>query len=109
MIPQETPEPEQAEITVQELLRISGLTMTEICALIDFGAIEPKGSEENSWVFAAQCIKIVRKAGRLKADFDLRPDGVALAVTYLERIEELELQIRRLRCYLPEENTELTP
>lgn len=41
-----------------------------------------------------------RGAARLKRDFDLNPAGLALALTYLERIRELEARLRRLECRL---------
>ena len=37
----------------------------------------------------------------MRKDFDLDPHGVALAVTLLERVHDLEEELRDLRARLP--------
>ena len=49
---------------------------------------------------SARHIVLGRRASRLKVDFDLNLSGLALALTYLERIEEMEAELERLRCQL---------
>jgi hypothetical protein len=43
----------------------------------------------------------VRSACRLRADFELEPHGVALAISLLDRIRELEREIASLRAKMP--------
>ena len=43
----------------------------------------------------------IRAAGRLRDNFDLEPHGVALVVTLLNRIRDLEAQLRELRAQMP--------
>jgi len=42
-----------------------------------------------------------RRAARLRDDFGLDASGMALALAYLERIEELERRLREPECLLP--------
>jgi chaperone modulatory protein CbpM len=92
---------EHAEIALEELARTSGLSVEEIVELVEYGVFEPSGGGQvSAWRFSARTITLGRRASRLKSDFDLNLTGIALALTYLERIEELEEEIRRLRCQL---------
>jgi chaperone modulatory protein CbpM len=38
---------------------------------------------------------------KLRDSFGLNPPGMALALTYLEKIEALEHRLRELECLLP--------
>ena len=92
---------EHLEVALDELSRASGLTVEEIVELVEYGVFEPSGGEQRSgWRFSARTITVGRRASRLKSDFDLNASGLALALTYVERIEALEAEIRRLRCEL---------
>jgi hypothetical protein len=45
-------------------------------------------------------ITVARKALKLKVDFDLLPAGIAIALTYQQRIKELEKRVKELECQL---------
>jgi hypothetical protein len=51
-----------------------------------------------AWRFSSRTITLGRRASRLRADFELDTPATALVVTLLERIEELEAEVNRLRC-----------
>ena len=95
---------EHVEVALDELARASGLPAEEIVELVEYGVFEPAGGTDparvpvSSWRFSARYITLGQRASRLKADFDLNLSGVALALTYLERIEELEQELIRLHC-----------
>jgi chaperone modulatory protein CbpM len=91
---------EDRRVSLTELKQISGLTIKEIEELVDFGILEVQGKEADNWVFSSHCITVVRRATRLKKDFDLNPSGIALALTYLERIQDLEVRLHELECQL---------
>jgi|SRR5215468_10162670 len=96
---------EQVEVALEELVQASGLMPQEIVELVEYGVFQPvHGSAEaasmSTWRFSARTITLGRRARRLKADFDLNASGLALALTYLERIEELEAELERLRCQM---------
>jgi chaperone modulatory protein CbpM len=96
---------EQLEVALEELAAASGLKPQEIVELVEYGVFEPVGGSAqaasiSAWRFSARTITLGRRARRLKSDFDLNLSGLALALTYLERIEELETELERLRCQM---------
>jgi chaperone modulatory protein CbpM len=97
-VPQLLAEP--VEVALDEFVEACGLTLEEIVELVEYGVFEPRGAAREEWSFSARYIALGRRARRLKADFELDLPGLALALTYLERIEELESELTRLRCVL---------
>lgn len=90
---------DDTEIGLEELIAASGLERDAIVELVEFEAIPARG-RAGAWVFSARCIVQARRAARLRADFGLNTPGMALALTYLERIETLERRLRELECQL---------
>lgn len=88
----------ECEFSLTELVELSGSSVDELRELVDYGAIAPVNPESPQWVFPGQCLPIVRLACRLRAGFDLEPHSVALVVTLLDRIRELEAQIGGMRA-----------
>jgi chaperone modulatory protein CbpM len=96
---------EQLEVALEELVEASGLLPQEIVELVEYGVFQPVGGSAqaasiSAWRFSARTITLGQRARRLKSDFDLNLSGLALALTYLERIEELETELERLRCQM---------
>lgn len=91
----------EQRIGMTELVRISGLSMMEVEELVDFGVFAPEGEGADGWLFTARYIAPARTARRLRRDFGLNASGIALALTYLERIRELENRLRALECGQP--------
>lgn len=87
-------------ITFVELQRASGMSETEIGELVEIGVFEQGTHDKVGWVFSSRCISQARTAQRLRNDFELNTQGIALALTYLERIRELENRLRELECHL---------
>ena len=85
-------------LSLRELAQASGLRPDEIEALVDFGVLEPLASDPDSADFPAFCLILARRAHRLRVDFELNPPGIALALTYLQRIEDLEARLHELEC-----------
>ena len=92
---------EQHELLLEELCELSGLSETELRELVDYGVLAPIDSHAQHWTFSADRLIVARSARRLRKDFDLDPHGVALAVTLLERVRDLEAELRDLRAKLP--------
>ena len=93
---------EDHAFSLAELAEISGLPQSELHELVDYGAITPIDPESSPWAFSGKCLLAVRTACRLRISFDLEPHGVALMVTLLERVQDLEAQVRDLRAQVPE-------
>jgi len=92
---------EQHELLLEELCELSGLSEAELRELVDHGVLAPIDSGAQHWTFSADRLIVARSARRLRKDFDLDPHGVALAVTLLERVHDLEEELRDLRARLP--------
>ena len=92
---------EQHELLLEELCELSGLSETELRELVDYGVLAPIDPDARHWAFGADRLVVARSARRLRKDFDLDPHGVALVVTLLERVHDLEEQLRDLRAKLP--------
>lgn len=88
-------------LSSSELVERSGLSEEELRELVDYGALVPINSQEGQWTFSGDCILTVRTACRLRDDFDLDPHALALAISFLDRIRDLEAQLRELRAQLP--------
>ena len=92
---------EEHRFSLEELADLAGLSEAELRELADYGAISPVDPGASQWVFTATCLTTVRTASRLRAGFELEPHGVALVVSLLERIRDLEAQLAALRAQMP--------
>jgi chaperone modulatory protein CbpM len=92
---------ERQRMPLRGLAEISGLTEDELLQLFDCGALAPFPESSGQQTFSAVSITIARTARRLRDDFELEPHGVAVLLAYLERIRELEAQLRALQARLP--------
>jgi hypothetical protein len=92
---------EQHELLLEELCELSGLSETELRELVDYGVLAPIDSDAQQWTFSADRLVVARSARRLRKDFDLDLHGVALVVTLLEHVHDLEEELRDLRAKLP--------
>ncbi len=84
------------EITLIELAQTAGLSETVVRELVEYGAIAPCSGEAAQWHFSAECVARVRTAARLGHDLELETSTLALVLAFLERIERLEDEVRRL-------------
>ena len=98
---------DHAEVSVEELAELSGLAPELLRELVEYGALVPINAplpgdaRSTRWTFTADCVVSVRTVGRLREDFDLQPDALALALKLIERIHGLEAQLRQLRSQFP--------
>jgi len=92
---------EDCEFSLEELVELSGLPETELRELVDYGAIEPVDASASQWIFKGRCLTTVRAACRLRMSFDLEPHGVALVMSLLDRIRDLEAQMESVRAQIP--------
>lgn len=92
---------ESQQYSLAELVSLSGLAETELRELVEFGALRPANPQGPGWVFSGQCLLSVRAAYRIKSSFELQPHGLALVVSLLERIRELEARLGHLDAQQP--------
>lgn len=103
---------EQHELSLPELADLSGLPRAVLEELLDCGAITPlgaaatpgtlaEGAQAATLRFGAAGLRAARAAARLHADLELGTEALAVALSLLERIEDLEAQLRALRARQP--------
>lgn len=92
---------ERQEFSLAELAELSGLPATELRQLMEYEALAPADPHAAALTFKAQCLATARAASRLRDDFELDTPGLALVLTLLERIRELEARLHDLQCQLP--------
>lgn len=86
-------------LTLHDLAASSGFSIEDLRELVQWGALAPTAVDERA--FPAACLGRMRRALRLRRDFELSLPAVSLVLAYLERIEELEARVRQLECRLP--------
>jgi chaperone modulatory protein CbpM len=94
-------------VSLVELARCSGMAESELRELVDYGGLAPAESQAPEWAFSAEWIVRVRAAARLRRDLELETPALALVLAYLERIDRLEAELRRLHALLPSTNRNL--
>lgn len=85
----------------EHVVEVSGIQHSDLLELVDAGVIQPTGKDDGGYVFHTECIVVARRARRLRDDFELDTQGLALAMTLLGRIQRLEDQLDNLYARLP--------
>jgi chaperone modulatory protein CbpM len=88
----------QGDISWTQLIELSGLAEAELRELVDDGALVPVAPEAPAWSFHARAIGVARTAGRLRRELDLDAHALAVVLRFLDRIEDLEADLRALRA-----------
>jgi len=91
----------ERRVTIVELAECSGLAEEVLRELIDYGALSPADPASGVLAFNARCVATVRAAARLSNDLELETRALALVVSFLDRIDELEARVRELSAKLP--------
>jgi chaperone modulatory protein CbpM len=76
--------------TIEYLAEVSGLSLDEVEDLVVSGVIWPADAATQPRPFHLLHVVTVRQARRLRDDFELDSNGVALAMKLLRRISVLE-------------------
>jgi chaperone modulatory protein CbpM len=89
-------------VSQADLAAMCGVPAAELGELVEYGALAPlRPDPQQPMLFDAGCVPHLREAFRLRKDFDLELFAVGLLLGYLERIQELERQVRALQAQLP--------
>ena len=92
----------QCECSIAELAHLSGLSEAELRELVDYGALAPINPQDAEWTFSGDIVVTAQAAGRLRDDLELDAQTLALTLTLMKRIRELEAQLGKLRAQLPQ-------
>ena len=93
---------ERQQFSLAELAELSGLPEIELRQLMDYAALAPADPDATEARFSADCLVTARVARRLRDDFDLDAGALALTLSLLERIRDLEGELRALRAHFPQ-------
>ena len=93
---------EDTQFSLAQLAELARIPESEVRELVDYGAVTPVDPESSPWIFNGKCLLTIRTASRLRVSFDLEPHGVALIVSLLERIHDLETELGSLRAQFPQ-------
>jgi len=86
--------------SARNLIEVSGLSSEEFDELVDVGVIEPVDETAQVKSFHLRYVVTVNTARRLRDDFDLDLNGVALAMTLVRRIDELHEELAATQARL---------
>jgi chaperone modulatory protein CbpM len=92
---------EEHSVTLPELRELCALPLPLLEELVGAGAIVPLENSSPEPRFGAQALSAARAARRLREDFDPDASGLMLALGLIDRVHELEREIRALRARLP--------
>lgn len=90
-------------LSLAELEQLSGLTAGELQHLIDCETLLPLAGMESTTPlqYSAECLTLARTAARLRSDFELDANALALTLQLLKRIHELEMELFTLHAQRP--------
>ncbi len=91
---------EHREISIVDLAECGGFSEAEVRELVEYGALSPSSMAAAELRFRADCLARLRAAARLRADLELELPALALVVSFLERIDALEAEVRNLAAQL---------
>jgi len=95
---QAMPLDDEFALSYRELVAAAGAPEALVHEMVACGALTPHGSDAATWTFAMRSLLVVRKAQRLQHDFELDTHAVTVVLSFLERIEALEAQVRALEA-----------
>lgn len=95
---------ERQQFSLADLADLSGLSQAELRQLIEYEALMPGTTGAAEMQFGAECLVIARTACRLRNDFDLDAGALALTLTLLNRIHDLEAQLHALNAQFPHQH-----
>jgi hypothetical protein len=84
-----------------QLAEMSGLSEGEIDELAAFGLLHAPPEPADPPLFYGTCVTAARAASRLRNDFELSGDALALVMRLLQRIRALENELHSLRAQTP--------
>lgn len=87
-------------VTLVELSECAGLTVAQLRELVECGALAPADPQAVEWMFGADRVVSLRTAARVCHDLELETAALALVLSYVDRIRELEDELRRLQAQL---------
>ena len=88
----------EAPYTIEDLARRAGVTPALVQRYLDEGLLAPiAGNARTSWFFDDNALFELRRIQRLRHDLGVNIAGVAVIHELLQQIEELKMELEKLR------------
>lgn len=87
-------------VSFTQMIVSSGLSEAELTELVRYGALVPSDPQAGTLTFESHWLLVARTASRLRRELDLDCYGVSIVLSYLDRIEALQAEVRDLRARL---------
>lgn len=84
-------------LTLSELSQFCHVQADWVVSLVDYGVLDPLGSDAPDWRFTAPNVLRARKARRLTHDLGLNLAGVALVLDLIEERDALARKLAQLQ------------
>ena len=84
----------EPEVTIE----VSGLSSEEFDVLVEIGVIVPISDNDQTKAFQLHHVVTANTARKLRDDFELDLHGMALAMTLMRRIDELQEELNAARA-----------
>lgn len=85
---------ERVELTLEALCHSCDAPVDLVLELVAHGVLSPAGHHPEAWRFAGESLGVARRAARMMMDLGLNAAGAALAIELLDRIDQLERDLR---------------
>lgn len=82
--------------SLQEICSICDMQTEFVIEMVNYGVIEPRGTEPQTWQFDAQALRRSKTALRLRRDLDVNLAGLALTLDLLDELNDLRQRIKLL-------------
>ena len=92
---------DQDVCSAHHVIEASGLSVDEFDELVQVGVITPV--ENNAQFYRLSHIVTANTARRLRDDFELDLHGLALAMTLMRRIDDLQRELSSNRAWIPDQ------
>ncbi len=87
-------------LSMAQVAQLSGVSVTELSGLVDYGVLIPVAPDSKPWAFKAACVMTLQRAEALRQDLVLDGHSFALAVMLLNQITGLEVLLYNTRAEL---------
>lgn len=84
---------EETAVTLAEICVAADVDAAAVTAMVEYGIVEPAGSQPEEWCFSGVCLRRVITVARLQRDLGVNLAGAALAVDLLDEIEVLRRRL----------------
>lgn len=89
---------DHAGITLAELAELSGLPEEVLNELVECGVLVRGELRPARWTVTVGTLRSLHTVRRLREDFELETNALAVTLRLLDRISELEHQLRQLKA-----------